>query len=216
MHLVDLVVAVPDVGVPTTDHGGDEDDQRTQRHHRLLGRAPLGLAATPGLGPAARRIDAGPQRTQARFVGHARTPSAPARRCASPARAFGSRTHLAPERGQTLLVRVPTATLVGGAIRPVARRTTVRHGEERYQAPPRRWGQVATGVSRHGRRRGSAFVLVPGVAGLLELQRQRCIARVDDGAVDQDVHHVRFELLEEAAEVGDGQQPHTPLGGGEL
>ena len=95
--------------------------------------------------------------------------------------------------------------------RAVARRTTVRHGGERYQAPLRRWRQ---GLGRSFQAPvpvGSVFVLVPGVAGLLELQCQRCIACSNNAAVDEHMHEIRLELHQEAIEVGDGQQADAPL-----
>ena len=175
VHLVDLVVAVPEVGVAATDHGGHEDEQRAQRDDRpSCVAAPLGLPAAPGLGPAARssrcgrRGRAGPTRWP-RSLRRARRRRAVRHRCASGARArpapLGSRLAPAP---------------LGGAIRPVARRTTVRHGEERYQAPLPRWRQAVDGGPGARRAPRLSVVLVPGVSGLLELQRQRCIARGND------------------------------------
>ncbi len=54
---------------------------------------------------------------------------------------------------------------------------------------------------------GSGFrgLLVTGVPGLLELQRQRCIASGNDPPVDHDVDEVGFELDEEPVEVRDGE-----------
>ena len=106
------------------------------------------------------------QRPQAGLVGHTRS--------GGRAGALGPGAHLTSERGQPFLGLLATAPL--GAIGAVARRTTVRHGEERYQVPLRRWRQVARPASSSVPVSAAQRSSRTGVSGLLELQRQRCIA----------------------------------------